>query len=144
MRTVVTMSLAGGLLCAMPALADVYSCHSETFCTCNEADGCNGLDQHLHARPTATCREHIQVFEAKAHRRKVILNGENLNITLKEARPTFSDLDWYQAGATDDRGLVNLIFDNESPRTDFLIRQMAQGSVNNNVWTLSGKCEANS
>ena len=73
--------------------------------------------------------------------RKVSLDGVDLKIHLREVKPYLSDLDWYQAGATENRGLINFSFDNESDWSDFRIRQMAHGSINNHSWTMSGSCK---
>ncbi|WP_425656376.1 hypothetical protein [Roseobacter sp. EG26] len=129
------------LLLATPVSATEYSCQTETFCACQEALGCNSIDEYLHKNPTEICRSDSRVFEATVHGRKIILNGEELRITFKEARPYFNDFDWYQAGATDDRGLINLTFDNEGLQTDFEIRQMVRGSVNDHIWKLAGNCK---
>lgn len=135
------MAAAGILLISSSASADVYSCQVETICICQITEGCSGRDQYLRDDQTEVCRKSKRSFEATAHRREVSLVGEGLKIHLREARPYLSDLDWYQAGATEDRGLINFNFDNESDRSDFRIQQMMHGSVNNHSWTMSGSCE---
>lgn len=139
--TYLPIALAGCLLWALPASASVYSCQSETFCVCQKTQGCSGMDRYLHEGPTQICRNDKQAFEATAKWRKIIFDGEKLKTTFKETRPHGNDFDWYQAGATKDRGLINLNFDGEGEWTNFKILQMAQGSVSNHVWTLSGTCE---
>ncbi|WP_300030203.1 hypothetical protein [uncultured Roseobacter sp.] len=135
------IAVACGLLLPLQSKAAVYSCQSETFCKCKKAQGCSAGYQYLDDRLTHTCRDEQQVFEATTLRRAVRLDGEKLKIKFREARPYFSDLDWYQAGATGDRGLINLRFDNEGRWSDFQITQMVQGSINDHIWTLTGKCE---
>ncbi|WP_299506679.1 hypothetical protein [uncultured Roseobacter sp.] len=135
------IALASTLFLAISASANVYSCQGETFCMCQKAKGCSGIDQYLTDDQTEICRNSKRTFEATAQWRKIVLTGEGLKISLKEVRPYFSDVDWYQANATENRGQINLGFDNETDQTDFQIRQMAQGSVNNHDWTLSGVCE---
>ncbi len=135
------IAAAGILLIALSASASAYSCQGETFCMCQITEGCSGLDQYLRDDQTEVCRESKRSFEATVQRRQISVSGEGLKVFLQEVRPYLSDLDWYQAGATENRGLINFSFDNESDQTGFRIRQMAQGSVNNHNWTLSGSCQ---
>ncbi|MBY5932520.1 hypothetical protein KUV51_05870 [Tateyamaria omphalii] len=134
-------TLAAVLMGPWPAIADTYTCMSVELCVCQKADGCSGIDAYLEEKPTEICGKSSDIFKATTHRRKIHLDGDSLKLTLKEARPYFSDLDWYQAGATHDRWLVNLRFDNESIQTRFDLRQMARGSVNEHEWVLTGTCE---
>lgn len=108
---------------------------------CQKADGCSGVDKYLHDEPTEICRDDVQVFQARTFRRKVSLTGEKFEISFKEASPYFSDFHWYQAGATEDRGLINLDFDDERPTTSFRMQQMTKDSINNHDWVLTGTCE---
>ena len=69
------------------------------------------------------------------------LAGDGLELVLKEARPFWKDVDWYQSGMTDTRGLINVAFDNESNSPSFSLEQMLIGSLHRKLWTLEGSCE---
>lgn len=135
--------LAAALLptSALSAQTD-YLCSAEKFCQCvNGTDGCHVVDGVLTDQITDTCRTSSKSFALEAKRRTVSLKGDSLSVTLKEARPFFSDVNWYQSGATGERGLLNFSFDNEANKPTFVLREMAAGSVNRHIWTLSGHCE---
>ena len=121
--------------------AATFACESVTFCSCPTSDGCSEIGAYLSDEPKLVCKDYKKSFSLTASRRSVRLAGETLQLTLREVRPYFSDMDWYQAGKSDRRGLVNLSFDNESQTPQFELREMAKGHSNGFVWKLSGSCE---
>ncbi len=69
------------------------------------------------------------------------LAGDGLELVLKESRPYWQDVDWYQSGTTEIRGLINVAFDNESDNPSFSLEQLIEGSLQRKLWTLEGNCE---
>lgn len=128
---------------SLPASATVYTGISREICVCQKVDGYSGIDQFLSDEPTEVCRTAERDFEPKAVRRTIIFSSHNLEITFKQVRPYFSDLDWYHSGATGKRGQINLYFKNENPQSSIRITQMVQGSGNRYEWSLSGSCGVN-
>ncbi|MEL6565677.1 MAG: hypothetical protein AAFQ59_14650 [Pseudomonadota bacterium] len=143
-RSIQVKSVALAVLlgsCGQHASAEAYFCQSEEYCVCGKVSGCSAIDVYLSGDVQQTCMDSKRTFSADVKRRRITLMGEGLSVSFREARPHFDDFDWYQVGATNERGLTNLNFDNERSKTSFLIRQMAQDSVNNFIWTLAGTCK---
>ncbi|WP_171125029.1 MULTISPECIES: hypothetical protein [unclassified Ruegeria] len=113
----------------MPASAETYTCHAEKFCW-NAA----------YSTPQG-CQKDNRAFEVSINKRRMTLAGGGLEIVLKEARPYWQDVDWYQSGMTDTRGLINVAFDNESNEPSFSLEHMIEDSVQRKLWTLVGICE---
>ncbi|WP_299147968.1 hypothetical protein [uncultured Tateyamaria sp.] len=132
---------AFGILTAVPVAANTYACQSNEFCVCESEKGCLGLEQYLPDAPKQICAQNTRTFEAIVRSRGIDVKGKDIDISFKEARPHFNDFDWYQAGATADRGLINLSCNNESVQADFVLRQMAENSANNHVWKYAGTCK---
>lgn len=130
------------LVTAWPsAAARSYTCETDAFCKCPSPNGCSVVSELLGEPPFLACRDASMVFTAQLRGRKLTLNGEAIAVGLREVRPYFSDLDWYLSGASQTGGVLNMSFNNESVQGPFFLRYMAQSSVNDSVWTLSGRCE---
>ncbi len=119
-----------------------YTCKVQQFCKCASKAGCSSVDALLVSEPSETCLATTRTFVADSRNRRVHLLGDQLDLVLKEARPLFTDLDLYQAGQTEDRGLLNLSFDNEKTRTDFVLREMVRGDFTRHIWRMAEVCEA--
>ncbi len=123
------------------AARGTFSCVADRFCTCLTTPGCSAIEAYLHAGQTEICKGKDRRFQAIAKPRAVLIEGDGLPVRFRETRPYFTDLDWYQSGQTQERGLLNLRFDNESDESQFHLRQMVRDSVNNHRWAMSGTCQ---